>query len=426
MQRSFGSIVLLFTLATGLGGTANAETLISRTAAARYGLDRAWFAQVGSPQSTGVINHVNYDRGMLLVQTARGLLSGLDAETGRVVWCEQVGATNHLSSEAAGNEKFVAVVNGSMLYVLDRDSGKLLWSKQLIGSPSAGPGVSKTHVFVPMVDGRMEAYALDSNGKEKPWVYKSFGHILTPPVATPQTICWTTDKGYLYVADPSSLGIRYRLETRGAIHSRPAFWTPNLLACSTDGCVYAVNEAKGKIAWKYAVGDAIFESPVAINDMVFVVSELSGMYCLDAKVGGVLWQAPRIVQFVSLSPNRVYAVDQVGRLAVLDAKTGARLTSMSLEGTTLKLINNECDRIYVANSAGVMQCLHEAGLATPVIYTPPEPEKVELKAKSAPKKPKTEPTEEEPSAEEMPADEAPAMDADAPEEPASDESDPFK
>ncbi len=39
-------------------------------------------------------------------------------------------------------------------------------------------------------------------------------------------------------------GVLYRLETRDAIQARPAYWTPRLYACSTDGNVYAVNFAE--------------------------------------------------------------------------------------------------------------------------------------------------------------------------------------
>ncbi len=175
------------------------------------------------------------------------MLTGLDAETGRSLWSVQVGKPEHLNSEPAANEKVVAVINGSMLYALDRATGHILWNKQVTGTPGAGPGVSETLIFVPMINGLIEGYELELGAKQKPWIYKSAGRVLVSPMVTPQTISWTTEKGYFYVADPASLGIRYRLETRAAIQSRPAYWTPDLFACSTDGSVYAVNETTGKI-----------------------------------------------------------------------------------------------------------------------------------------------------------------------------------
>jgi len=414
-----------------------AAVVIPQTLAARYGLTRTWFTQVGSPTATGPIRNVTLDHGTLFVQTQDGMVSALNAETGRILWSTQVGPRNHTSSEPAANERFVTVVNGSVLFVLDRVSGQLQWQKQLTGSPGAGPALSRTHVFVPMIDGRMEAYDVEKGSQQKPWNYKSFGRILVRPMITEQSVSWTTERGFFYVADPEGLGIRYRLETRDAIHARPGYWTPNLYACSSDGYVYAVNEATGRIDWKFAIGDAIFTSPMAIEGKVYVVSEFTGMYCLDGKTAAQVWIAPKMKQFLAASPTRIYACDHLNRLVVLDAKTGNRLGTMPLDETSLKLANNQTDRIYLASEAGIIQCLREVDLKTPVVYTPPPAptlaaDKMKAKAKApaegAPDKPakpaKAKATDEEPVADEgdQPAmeDEKPAAGAE------TDKDDPFK
>jgi outer membrane protein assembly factor BamB len=246
-------------------------------------------------------------------------------------------------------------------------------------------------------------------------------------MTTGQTVSWTTEKGYYYVADPAAKGIRYRIETRGPIQSRPAYWTPNLYACSTDGSMYAVNEFTGKITWKYSVGDAIYASPVAIEDKVFVVSETSGLYCLDAKAGAVIWNAAGIRQFVSASPSRVYAIDQLGRLAVLDAKRGARLGSMPLEGISLKVVNSQSDRIYLVSDTSLVQCLRQTDLKTPLVYAAPPPPPVVDEA-DKPKRPVSKPpaTPAEPAedAADAPAGDAMPAEPDNADEPAGE--DPFK
>jgi outer membrane protein assembly factor BamB len=393
-----------------------AEGVIPQNVAARYGLTRAWYTQIGSPRATGAISNVNYDRGTLFVQSKTGMISALDAETGRMLWSTQVGPENHTSTEPSANENFIVVVNGSVLYVLDRADGRLQWQKPLDGCPGAGPGASQTHAFVPMVNGQVEGYDLEKGANQTPWIYKSAGRVLVPPMTTNQSVSWTTEKGYFYVADPAGLGIRYRLETRDAIHSRPAYWTPHLYACSSDGCVYAVHEKNGKIVWKFAVGDPIYSSPVAIEGKVYAISVLSGMICLDGTTGAQLWTAPKIIQFVATSPTRIYACDQLGRLAILDAHSGTRLGAMPLDGISLKLINAQSDRLFLAADSCVMQCVREIDLKSPVIYTMPPPTKNEAKvpAKAPAAKPKADAAAE------------PADDADKPEADADDNAGPFK
>lgn len=437
LQRSACWILWLAIGACAGSLEVQAAGVISQTTAARYGLTRAWYAQVGSERATGPITHLHLDRGMLLVQTEQGTLSGLNAETGRILWSMQVGPRNHSSTQPALNDKYIAVINGSVLYVLDRNSGLLLWQRQIFGSPGAGPALTETHAFTPMIGGLVEAYDIEKGAKQKPWNYKSIGRILIPPIATAQAVCWTTEKGYLYVADPAGAGIRYRLETRSAIQARPAYWTPNLYACSTDGCVYSVNELSGKINWKFPVGDAIYEPPMAIENKIFVISELGNMFCLDDKATP-LWQTSKIAQFISTSPTRVYVADQTARMLILDAKTGVRLASMPLDGVSTKLMNGQSDRIYLANESGVVQCFREEGLKSPVAYIPPKPElpevkevpKGEKKARPAAKSPDDaspdDASMEEPSADEAPDGEKPEAMEEEEKPAAAADDDPFK
>ncbi len=423
----------LLTVAAVASGTSlgQAQSLISQSTASRYGLTRAWYAQIGSPRVNGPLAHVSYDEGMLLVQSKRGLLTALDAETGRTLWSTQVGPRDRSSSEPAANHKYVAIVSGSTLYVVSRADGGILWRRQIRGAPGAGPGITATHVFVPIITGLVEGYDLEKGAKQTPWNFQSTGRVLTPPMTTDLTVSWTTERGYFYVADPAGGGIRYRLETRDEIHARPASWSPHLFACSSDGYVYALNEENGSFSWKFSAGEAIYEPPVAIEGRVFVVTEFAGMYCLDAGDGSPLWHAPGVKQFVATSPSRVYVSDRLNHLAILDLNRGVRLGTMPTSRVTTKLVNRRSDRIFLVDGSNVIQCLHEIPLKSPVMYTPPPlPEKPQVKLKprdrTAPQEPPTdfgdEPPPDEP-AEEPPADDP--FETKMPEEPADETENPF-
>ncbi len=377
MRQKLLRVGVLMAVVCGNAAWSPAATLVPQAVAGRFGLVRAWSTQIPSRRSLAAIAHMNLDEGMLLVQTRGAMLTALDAQTGRAHWSTQTGPSQHLCTEPAANEKFVVVVNGSVLYVLDKHDGRIVWHRELGGVPGSGPGVSQTHAFVPMVSGLIEGYNLEKGAGQQPWVYKSFGRVLIPPMTTTQSVSWTTEKGYFYVADPSGRGIRYRLETRTAIQSRPGYWTPNLYACSTDGYVYAIDESNGRIKWRFSAGDAIYSSPIAIQSKVYVVSEINGLYCLDGDTGGRLWHAPNIAQFVSASPTRIYGIDRIGRLAILDLRTGTSAGAMALEDVSQVLVNAQSDRVYLASDSGLVQCLRQADLRSPVYHVPPpapEPE----------------------------------------------------
>ncbi len=403
------ALAALVVVAAGLADC-HAQSLIPPATAMRYGLKRAWFAQVGAAATMGRLSHVKYDDGMLLVQSRMGVVTALDAETGRTLWTTRIG--NREGSEPAANDKHIVVLNGSTLFVLERSSGEVLWERRVGSAPGAGPGVSDTHAFVPMISGLIEGYDLEEGRHQTPWNYQSSGHVLLPPMITPLTVSWTTDRGFFYVADPAGGGIRYRLETRGAIHSRPAAWSPRLFATSADGYVYALNEKKGKLDWKYVVGEPMYERPVAVDDKLFAFSNSGNLYCLDAAQGSLLWQARGIHQFVSKSPTRVYVEDTQGKLAILDAESGARLGALPTSSRTRKLVNGKTDRIYLIDETCAIQCLHEPQLTSPVKYVAPAEEAADLKL--APEK-----QEGAPAA--KPADEAPAPADDMPDDAPADD-----
>jgi len=425
MRLGSRQIVSIAAAVVVLVSCAEAQSFVPRTTAARYGLSPSWMTQVGSPEVTGRLQYVNYVDGLLLVQSSRGMLTALDAETGRKLWATQIGSRSGAMSEPAANAKHVVVVNGSTMYVIDRANGDILWQNRVTGAPGAGPGVSGTHCFIPMTSGRIEGYDLALGTAQTPWNYQSTGRVLTPPVTTDKSVAWSTEKGYLYVADGAAGGIRYRLETRGKIESRPTTWGGMIFAASTDGFVYGIDEAKGTLTWKTSLAERIFAQPVAVNGRVFIVPEFGGLYCLDAAGGNVLWHAYGIGQFIATSPTRVYAADRVGGMAILDASTGATLGTMPLSLTTTKLANGKSDRIFLVDHGCVVQCLHEAQLTSPVIYTPPAPPEEE-----ATPKPKTKPADEsgespsEAMPDDAPADEGSPFDPPA-DEPAAGEGSPF-
>jgi outer membrane protein assembly factor BamB len=371
MRHAGRSTLILFLGFLTLTATTFGQGMISQPAAARHGLTRAWYAQVGSPQVTGRIEYVNYVDGLLLVQSSLGVLTALDAETGRMLWETRVGTREGSSSEPAANSKYIVVLNGSTLFIIDRKDGGIVWKKQVTQAPGAGPAVTETHVFVPMVSGLVEGYDLEVGVRQTPWNYQSTGRVLTPPMTTPLTVSWTTDNGYFYVADPAAAGIKYRLEASGAIHARPAAWSPMLYATSIDGYVYAIEESKGKIRWKEALGEPIYKQPVAVTGAVLVIGEFGGMYCLDPATGQIRWHTPAIQQFVAASPTRIYAADDLGAIAIIDPVSGARLGTLPVSAVTAKHINTRSDRIYLVDGNCLVQCLHEPQLTKPALHIPP-------------------------------------------------------
>jgi len=430
------------------------------------GLVRAWTGQVQMDPARSRVQHLCLYEDTLLAQTDRAMLHAFDAETGRTQWALMVGRPDRPSLTPDMNTQFVAVVNGSTLFVLNRIDGKILWKTLLEGFPGAGPTLGDGRVYVPMLQGLVYAYALEpakdprealgelrsprakrqqetpeerrarmaelrlSQEKVQPIACQSIGHTMVPlrvglREGLLEYVAWPSHLGDLFVgvlnAGEGKMTVRHRLHTKRTISAPPAYLPPpaqkaaeggTFFVANHEGYVWALQEKSGQVLWKFATGRTIESAPVLIDTQLLVTTLDTGMYCIHALTGQQQWHVPELVQFVAASKQCLYAADRMGRVHVLDRKTGTQLSTFPVSGQLL-LTNTENDRIYVATPTGTIQCLREQELTEPVFHSTarspkPATAPVVIQQEAFPaEKEKPQPHEEKPTPfEEPPAKEA--------------------
>jgi outer membrane protein assembly factor BamB len=443
--------------------------IIPEGLAAQHGMTRAWTAQVQMDSGRSRLQDLVLSGGILYAQSDRGMVQAIDAETGATLWAKQIGRPEHPSMTPGVGRELLAVVNGSRLFVANRFTGKILLEREIQGAPGAGPAVSDQRVYVPTISGQLLSYHVDqlrdkvkkaeetaadvaveqpgtvekqnrpelrlSQVNSTPLIYQSKGRALTQPLVTRESaaeeyFAWPTDQGFMYIAHinrdaPFQIEVKYRLQTAAPITAQPTYLPPNpavtgdsgiILAASGDGYVHAILEKTGEPLWRFSTGEALSQPAVVVDERVYAATPSSGLYCLDVKSADVVWRTPGIVQFISAGKNRVYGVDKMGQIRVLDAATGRQLDTLPVASLTIKLLNDDSDRIYLATSKGLIQCLHETGLTTPVGHDEARKKAAEEAAKSGTvQKSAEKPAEEKPApkeaAEKKPAEEAEKTDA---------------
>ncbi len=423
--------------------------LISEETADRHGLARPWFAQVELDSAQAGIRSVILYEGVLYVQTRTAVVHAIDAETGKTLWSKQIGSPEHPSMAPDAKGDMLAVVNGTRLYLVNRFNGDLLYEKTCKYPPGAGAALSSKHVYVPSVEGLLGAYQVEPADATKkldkadselglsekpqseaerrqsvrvkqktpaPVFCQSFGRGTVQPLVTRddrsgEYVVWPTDRGYLNLGRinhdaENSLVVKYRLTTGATIVARPAYLPPDpktlgdsgmVFAVSCDGFVYAVQEESGETLWRFSAGEPIVESPAAIDDSVYVTTQLGGMYALDIKNGNSRWFAEGVMRFAAASRTRVYAADNNGDMLVLSAASGARLDRIPLGGDSWMLANPDTDRIYAISKSGLIQCFREAEQTEPLVHNAER--RAAAKAGLMPPEPKKEIKEEKPKKE---------------------------
>lgn len=82
-------------------------------------------------------------------------------------------------------------------------------------------------------------------------------------------------------------------ETDDLIQSSPTYFESKVYSGSSDHNLYCLNEANGKLLWKYTTNDAIISKPVIYHHhpspVVIFGSHDKNLYALDAKTGKLVW-----------------------------------------------------------------------------------------------------------------------------------------
>lgn len=333
----------------------------------------------------------------LYVVTDRGILQAIDGETGETLWSQQIGLSNYYTSAAGANDLYVAICNGSHIYMLDRRTGDVLWTRRARYTVSGGPAVTKDVVAVPTLNGAVESYRVNQDRLHVPHIYRSQGKVFMQPVATDRSIAWATESGHMYVADGLSGKVRFRLEASDTIVGQPAYLAPRYIyAASVDGYLYCCDELNGQMLWRYSTGGTISKGAVAVGEAVYVVTDEGELHAVDYKSGLLqevksaeelaagpakpatkqvsLSQKRRwpvvtgITSVVSVSPTRIYCQGRNGQLVIVDRNSGNITGTMSIGMQDLVLHNQVTDRLILGTSTGTLQCLHEAKLVQPYVH----------------------------------------------------------
>ena len=327
----------------------------------------------------------------LYLTTDDAMVQAVDAETGNTLWASGVGDRNYPTMEPAVSEKYLVIINGTTVYVLDTRNGKLIWKRKVVGIPAAGGTVAGSYVGVPMLTGELELYSLEADASRWPTNYQSYGQVFSPPTTAGNRIIWANASGDITAVTPGDSEIQFQLRTGVPIRGQVTYSAPDQLFAATEtGYVYSFKASTGEILWRFSTGDTTTNAPIVVGNNVYVVTKYQGTFCIDAPTGKENWWAKEVHQFVAATDERVYGILPSGRMTVLDRQNGTSLGTMPTVLSDIVFTNSQTDRIYVASTSGLLQCIHVMGADWPLLHVsfespePPKTEAPETGAKPAP------------------------------------------
>ncbi|MDG1510743.1 MAG: PQQ-like beta-propeller repeat protein [Mariniblastus sp.] len=302
------------------------------------------------------------------------VVSAVDADTGATKWTSSIGDPRLPSIGVAASNEFVAAINGLSVYCLEASTGKIVWSGKCRFAPSTSPAITETGIYVPLLNGRLESFALKDKGQNSQ-VLVSGGRSTARPLVTDYSVSWPNSKGRLTVAGlyTQSKGVAYQLNSDDAIMSPTAYNDGMFYVTSLDGFVYAMNEPKGVIDWQVSTGFGISQPAIVLNDHVYVINSNNEMFKLIPESGKDApgWEQPleNIGSYVGAGKDNMYVLDSVGNLCVIDQDSGAILSKVEIGGVQSVLPNMISDRMYIVSDRGMIQCLREINSRIPFFHS---------------------------------------------------------
>ena len=302
------------------------------------------------------------------VVSDRGDVQLLNAETGEIYWTVLVGNTKYPTSGVCTNDEHTVVISGITLFVLRNTDGAIIDSRQLQALPGAGPIALGKRIFVPSIENRVEVYHLDRFNWQ-PELLPSSGRVLSQPVLGQRSIAWSTDAGNVYVAGTAKAAMWYRVNTLGKVIAPIAYQAPGrYVANCRDGFVYCIDEPTGDMVWRQSLGEVLTSEPVLVKNRAYIVSRDKNCYCLDMRNGKIIWSQPNLQRIVAASGKRLYALDRLGNLMILNLETGGRFKTVSAGKIDFVVSNPLTDRIYMGTRNGLIQCVHEIHQEYPLLH----------------------------------------------------------
>src|SRR5262249_39841656 len=163
--------------------------------------------------------------------------------------------------------------NGSTLYVMERATGRRVAERRLGNAASAGCALGHERVFVPLMNGTLEAYVFKGWPPVPEFFRSGIGSMDVAPVFGKDDVFLATStrfEGALYKLTEQGLHAGFQLHTRGPISAPISYLNGTVYAGSEDGFVYAVREDNGRPRWRFAAGGKVKHQPVPIGDVVYV------------------------------------------------------------------------------------------------------------------------------------------------------------
>ena len=281
------------------------------------------------------------------IGSADHILYALDAATGAQKWAFKTGSAV-TSSPAVANGVVYFLSYDSNFYALDAATGALKWKSATGG------------------ERRFAAKHLHGSQPAAETMPDPFDVYLSSPLVSQGSVYFGSSDGNVYSLDAANGKLNWKFQTGDVVHASPVLSSGVLYIGSWDSYFYALDAATGKEKWRFKTGEdpdthnqvGIQSSAVVADGFVYFGCRDSNLYALDAATGQKKWTYNNKGSWVIASPvvadgKLFFATSDSGMFRAIDAKTGQELFSIKFSGwPTFASLAMAKNMLYVGSHSG--------------------------------------------------------------------------
>lgn len=356
--------------------------------AATSGWRMEWVVQLPFDSTRSRLVHVATTADLVVAQSDDGGVHAVVASpgprNGMVAWSKRIEADGGEVLPAAIGPSVVAVASGRSLYGLRIADGSVGFSETSAGFFENGPAVSGDFVFAPIAGGGIRKVTADpTTNVAGSLTLATHGPVHASPFPiSSKGIAWINDAGTLVElvprTDSSTDWTRNSIDLQSPAAGRPVVNGDSMIVVTQVGDLIWLKrptprrpaEAKRRkeaeppiqpppmqVRWRMPLpsrpdGTLLFDDGVA-----FVSMGPAGIVAVAIETGLTLWRLEKPMKMLAVGKGGLWCLDAVGRLVLLDAKTGSRLACMDLEGFTLPVVSSQPGRLLLASPEGLLASL---------------------------------------------------------------------
>lgn len=213
----------------------------------------------GWNQGEGTTSTLSLGAGMLIGSAQWSGLYGNDAATGECKWTAQANGLRNRGASAAVHGSLVYLVSDKSFFILDAASGRVIVRRTLpmsVDVTSTPLLTDNEIVFGTATEGLV---ALDRETLELKWQFH-------------------TDDALIYT-------VPYIRQPASTIETSPILAGGTVYFGASDGTLYGVSAAEGKLLWKHSTGAPVFGSVAASGNALFATDFGGNVYAFASEGG---------------------------------------------------------------------------------------------------------------------------------------------